>query len=1083
MEAELKALFRPADDGSGPTTLDFHLREVKTARVSSPYDDELWAFGERPAYQAGRQVGYQSVAVRIEGVLPFVYAEALDWSADTVAHLVDTLNRTSKRHPKNPNPIVRWERVNRQRLIGFDYARRDQGFQRPYVRLWLRNPSVKAALEKATAAPIPDQLNVPRQVNILWAHWGKPYFSDLWAQQFLHTFTLRHQTWIRLPGARLVPHDSQWTTCQREYVWVGGRDPTPVTLPHDHHPMLCATLRLMVQSHLPGKAGRPEEPKDQIVALGSEIYWSGHDSAVVRLALAVDPHSPASLRWDAATTTLTGRDPRPGPLLHLWHSLLRLWDLDVLITLHDFANDNAHMQFRVPEQNLSKFRKWTGRIQAGPRGSYFGSHPGRSALDLRAALTKMQLKPMLASFTLAAASEHNKLYQHPQRAEHTAALTRFHPNQVDRWTVDERLRYCALEASVLRGVERTPNVLLDALALSTVCNMPLTMVLSHGQQVRCLSRLMDDCHQRDFVDNPAQLRALRWVGSAREHNSYPDPPSLPNVVPRQRDVTFHRQDATARAHVIALGYDRGCGIHAPPQPPSAAPPPLPPPLTTTSGRNVFGRPVEAVGKKRVKEPRPTKYPGGLVHDPHPGFYAQPDEMIATLDFGSLYPSIFQSEWFCYSNLVFRGDEAVLSDPRATVHYVPITDQYCVAFVVAYDGVPTTTIMPNTERALVAERDRVKRLKDQAEQAGDAAAVANFDKQQLGCKLVQNALYGFTGVRRHGFRSLPELMASITAVGRWQNRTIAFYALYHYRGTIMMGDTDSIMVLLPPQPELQGVNDPALVRSHLWSVFTRMAHEMTALFRPPNKLNFEALNWPMLLFAEKKNYVSWIREKPDEDGKLKVSGLGFKKRDRCRWVRFVGDEASKMLMKQQYAELRAFLVAQLQRLEQQLIRVEDLAVTCALKDLSEYKCQKGDQQQQNLVQLKVARKIERRTGLRPSVGSRISFVQLQGRGEANDLADALEYVLETRPLVDWSHYLRQLSLCLTQLFTHHAVEVPWTRMMTECQQHMLRNRSPLTAFFSAPRAAAPVVLVPDVEVEDDDDHGAISSDWDAESDEE
>lgn len=813
--------------------------------------------------------------------------------------------------------------------------------------------------------------------------------------------------------------------------------------------------------------------------------------------------------------------PSSGAMLKTLQTLLnRTFQIDCLVTLEDDTPDAAHLLLRLPSHNLSRVRKPPGvheqyqPLMPKPRqhgGGYYLNTPGISRINMLEYMKKLQnsMKPRFDGFTLLDAVAHKKVYKGvkvPMLSTHEATRA--------AWKSQERLRgETDLESRLLRLCEQGTAIILDAAAISRVCSAHLTGCVENGQQFRVYPRIKHDAHKSGFFVNKEALnRAYPTVPSAT-HNSFPPPPESHEMI----NTPLHGRegaDAYAReveqnlqhlahthwkfyAHMteflkdkapeLAAGYE-GMVKRRTASSSSSSSASSSSSSSSSSTRpmsdevDMFGDPITVaeaaelhsrkrkreMGKKapsNAKRQKKThsKYKGGYVREPIPHNYRTVEEAVATLDFASLYPSIIQSDRLCYSCMV--GDARMFLDPRLEIKYVEISEGECVGFVMSFNGVPVRTILPQTERDLVAERKRIKSLMKTAkkecaklcaklgvefENTGltevtialrdhtkseqerklwrelqtQLSLALNYDKQQLGSKVTQNAVYGFTGVEKFGIMPSPPLMAAITSIGRWMNKVCGEYGYRVYLMPTIYGDTDSVIMQLAQQAFVPGTKNDRpdapmedRVRNWMWNRFDKVAAEMSQLFASPHEMELENMVSPFWLSNIKKNYGGVVYEQPYQCKKdPKLAGLGFLKRDRCAWVRLCGFRFFTGILRGEDPDVLVDdLRQQIAYLASGRIHLDNLAVSCRLKDRSEYS-------NDSLIQLTVANRIEEREGIRPSTGCRLSYLVMQGGGKVYTRGEHTEYVKQNaatlRTQVDLNHYLDQLKSILKVVTVHH-----------------------------------------------------------------
>ena len=135
-----------------------------------------------------------------------------------------------------------------------------------------------------------------------------------------------------------------------------------------------------------------------------------------------------------------------------------------------------------------------------------------------------------------------------------------------------------------------------------------------------------------------------------------------------------------------------------------------------------------------------------MQDPQSNKYLGFEEMIATLDFSSLYPTIMISERICYC--VLAWDRRVLDDNRLTKKYVEIITGESICLITHINGVPVEAILAEVQTDLVKERKRIKTLMEAADEEVESSLIAlglkpngNTPEEMVGVVRDQLARYG------------------------------------------------------------------------------------------------------------------------------------------------------------------------------------------------------------------------------------------------------------------------------------------------------------------------------------------------------
>jgi DNA polymerase delta subunit 1 len=390
------------------------------------------------------------------------------------------------------------------------------------------------------------------------------------------------------------------------------------------------------------------------------------------------------------------------------------------------------------------------------------------------------------------------------------------------------------------------------------------------------------------------------------------------------------------------------------------------------------------------------FEGATVIEPVRGFYDVP---IATLDFASLYPSIMMAHNLCYSTLVGREDVKKL-DP-AQIEKTPDEDIFFVR------ASTKKGVLPMILEELLAAR---KRAKTDMAKATDPFVIAVQNGRQLALKISANSVYGFTGAT---VGQLPciEISSSVTAYGRTMIAATklaveAKYTItngYPANAQVVYGDTDSVMVKF-------GVPDvPTAMK-----LGAEAAKEVTKLFPPPVKLEFEKVYFPFLLM-NKKRYAGMYYSKPDKPDKMDTKGIETVRRDNCALVRTVIDTCLHMILEESSVDAAIrYTKGVIADLLQNKIDLSMLVITKALGKGADNEGYKVRQAHVELAE----RMRKRDPGSAPVVGDRVPFVIIEGAKGAPTYEKSEDplYVLENSLPIDTRYYLdNQLNGPLTRIF--------------------------------------------------------------------
>jgi len=317
------------------------------------------------------------------------------------------------------------------------------------------------------------------------------------------------------------------------------------------------------------------------------------------------------------------------------------------------------------------------------------------------------------------------------------------------------------------------------------------------------------------------------------------------------------------------------------------------------------------------------------------------------------------------------------------------------------------VLPLILDELLAARKRAK--KDMAA-ATDPFEVAVQNGRQLALKISANSVYGFTGATVGMLPCLP-ISSSVTAYGRTMIRDTKAavekrFTLangYPADAVVVYGDTDSVMVKF-------GVPDVA----RAMALGAEASREVTKLFPPPVKLEFEKVYFPFLLM-NKKRYAGLYWSKPEKWDKMDTKGIETVRRDNCALVRTVIDTCLKKILIERSVQGAIDYTKQvIADLLQNKLDISMLVITKALAkgaDSEEYKAKQAH--------VELAMRMQKRDpGSAPATGDRVPYVLIEGAkgAAAYERSEDPIFVLENNIPIDTTYYLEnQLRNPLTRIF--------------------------------------------------------------------
>lgn len=327
-----------------------------------------------------------------------------------------------------------------------------------------------------------------------------------------------------------------------------------------------------------------------------------------------------------------------------------------------------------------------------------------------------------------------------------------------------------------------------------------------------------------------------------------------------------------------------------------------------------------------------RYVGAYVFPPVPGLF----ENVVSLDFSSLYPSLIIAYNIDYSTCAFdptipdelchvmewedhiscKHDPKVIEKTRLTQTIDELTskkrfDKTLVTQLRKqrsditkslnknimcekrkYRFLKTTNenpefkgVLPTVVQSLLDARkdtrkemgrlkDSLKTIEDKEQKKEVATTIDILNQRQLAYKVSANSMYGITGVKAGMLPFIPVAM-SVTYLGRTSVLKAAAYGKEKFNGLLVASDTDSTYFSFPE------MNNPA----ELWDYAIKIAAEISGLFPPPLKLEFEDAIYKKFLILTKKRYLyqSMLR-----DGTIKPEigkrGVVLTRRDNSTFIR-------------------------------------------------------------------------------------------------------------------------------------------------------------------------------------------------------
>jgi hypothetical protein len=570
-----------------------------------------------------------------------------------------------------------------------------------------------------------------------------------------------------------------------------------------------------------------------------------------------------------------------------------------------------------------------------------------------------------------------------------------------------RLRILAMlrqDLRLLRCLDFDMGMRMEFANVSYVSDTDLTDTVSRGEQVRVYNKLthfvVDNQH---YVNKSMLLHRKPARFSIKTHPpTYADPPEAP-LNSRLREECLQRLDTKLTYHT-RLDHRGATASREKPR-----------------ARQEDGRAMFLVGAEESKEAAEAE--GGNVLPPSCGYWGE--DVLAILDFKSLYPSIMIAYNISYENIVYDADQ--LEADGVEFYFVAINKAETVAVAKRPGLIPLLLTM------LVESRNRVKRA---MKKEPDRFRRSVMDKEQNSLKVLCNATYGFCGAgENNSLLAVKEVMYMVTSLGRYLQKFSANYLAEKYSIPTVYGDTDSIFELLPwhradtieevcrgtarmyrlPEGKLtweavvahfgtvdvRSMSLPHQVRAVLTVVGEHLCDELNALYVHPVVLELENLADHVWMGPVKKHYCYRMINlaDPSKIDKIKVTGMPSKKRDWTPWTRHALETVTDMLLYDRGKEIEPFLDGHLRALVEGQVPIEQLRVSRSFKAKSVYKHYRQ-------MHLQVVLKTEARTRWPFKEHSRVYYVVRTGSEKLYLRAETPEHVVRHGLTLDYSYYLKQ-----------------------------------------------------------------------------
>ncbi|XP_068855408.1 DNA polymerase delta catalytic subunit-like [Aphelocoma coerulescens] len=486
---------RPAPPPQPPETLQFLQLDIDHYVGLPPEGFPGWPHPSPILRMFGVTREGLSVCVHLHGFSPYFYVLAPPGAApEHLEALERELEAALRREPRAGNPksgppknVLGLQLVQKQSILGFH-----GGAQVPFVRVGVSLPRL--------VPPARRLLERGLRWGGLGVHPAPPFEANIdFEIRFMADSGLVGCCWVELPpGGFRWRGDPKATLCQLEADadWGGLRGHPP------EGPWLgLPPLRVLsFDIECAGRKGVfPEPQQDPVIAIAAVALRQGAREPFLRVVFSLLPCAP--LRGATVRSFDTERE-----LLQSWAEFVRIVDPDVVTgyNIHNF--DLPYLLQRAQVLQVPSF-PYLGRVRGVPsqvREAAFQSRqlgrregkavttPGRVTLDMLQVLLR---EHKLRSYSLNAVSAH---FLHEQKEDVPYGII----TELQNGDAQSRRRlalYCLKDALLpLRLLERLMT-LVTLVEMARVTAVPLSYLLSRGQQVKVVAQLLRQAMQEDLL--------------------------------------------------------------------------------------------------------------------------------------------------------------------------------------------------------------------------------------------------------------------------------------------------------------------------------------------------------------------------------------------------------------------------------------------------------------------------------------------------------------------------------------------------------------------------------------------------------
>lgn len=408
------------------------------------------------------------------------------------------------------------------------------------------------------------------------------------------------------------------------------------------------------------------------------------------------------------------------------------------------------------------------------------------------------------------------------------------------------------------------------------------------------------------------------------------------------------------------------------------------------------------------------YEGAVVLEPKPTIYL--NEPIIVLDYGSLYPSSMIEKNISPDTYINKITDDILNDTNVEINEIQLSkddDTKIARFIKYRDG--RLGIIPSILNNLLNERNNSK--KEMKKYDKSSANYGYFDSLQIAYKLTANSLYGQCGAKTSQLY-FKEAAEATTAVGRQRIYLAKEYVENNCDGEVIYGDTDSIFIKFKHLSK-NNYNDSKELLKDSIAQGKLIENDIKAIMPYPQKLNYEKVLYPFIIFA-KKRYIGNLYENDVDKFDLKSMGVVLKRRDNSKILKHIYGGIIKIILEDKdIIKSIEFLESELNKLVNGEYELDNFIISKKIN--TTYK------NPESIAHKVLADRVnKRKNGNIFNSGDRIEYIFIE-----NDKAklqgeriETKEYILENNLKPDYKYYIEnQLINPITDIYKLCYFKIP------------------------------------------------------------